>query len=147
VPTILQDVPDELSDSPVMTVADVARFLQIEENTVRALARRGELPAKKLGKHWRFLRDEVLASLHPDPPTTPSRPSGEDYTASAISQEDAAELLGVSVRTVRRMLAAGRIETVRSPTGARKLSRQSVVAAASRLYGDPGGSTSAPNDA
>lgn len=121
------EVSSDASESPVMTVADVARFLQIEESTVRALARRGELPGKKLGKHWRFLRDELLASLRPTQTTaaTPTRPSGGG--GSVISQEDAAALLGVSVRTVRRMVLDGRIERIHTPTGARKLSRESVM--------------------
>jgi excisionase family DNA binding protein len=132
-------VAEEIPEQLVMTVADVARFLQIEENTVRALARRGELPGKKLGKHWRFLRDEILAALQPATPRPAATTSSADAGGAAISQDDAAALLGVSVRTVRRMLADGRIETVRTPTGARKLSRLSVNAAILAMYGGDGG--------
>jgi excisionase family DNA binding protein len=123
-------VASDPSENPVMTVADVASFLQIEENTVRALARRGELPGKKLGKHWRFLRDELLASLRPTPPAAGTSTARGAGSGSAISQEAAAELLGVSVRTVRRMVADGRIERVHTPAGSRKLSRESVMTAA-----------------
>ncbi len=49
----------------MLSVEDVADFLQLDPATVRSLARRGELPGVKLGKHWRFLRDEILASLRP----------------------------------------------------------------------------------
>lgn len=36
------------------TVTDVARYLRIQPATVRALTRRGKLPAIKIGKAWRF---------------------------------------------------------------------------------------------
>jgi excisionase family DNA binding protein len=123
-------VAPDPSENPVMTVADVARFLQVEENTVRALARRGELPGKKHGKHWRFLRDELLDSLRPTQATTAARTSSSPALGPVISQEDAAALLGVSVRTVRRMVADGRIERLHTPSGSRRLSRESVMTAA-----------------
>ena len=116
-----------------MTVTDVARLLRIEENTVRALARRGELPAKKLGKHWRFLRQEILDSLRSDPPPRPI-PRPEGIAAASISQEEASTILGVSVRTVRRMIVGGRLETVQAPSGAKRLARKSVLAAAGSVY-------------
>lgn len=36
------------------TVQDVARYLRLKPETVRAKAKRGELPAVKLGRLWRF---------------------------------------------------------------------------------------------
>ena len=48
------------SDSiPLLTVDDVAYFLRLEPDTVRALARDGKLPAIKLGRVWRFKQDEI----------------------------------------------------------------------------------------
>lgn len=41
------------------TVDDVARYLRLEPETVRAKARRGELPAIKLGRIWRFRKSKV----------------------------------------------------------------------------------------
>jgi excisionase family DNA binding protein len=41
------------------TVKEVARYLQLKPETVRALARRGELPAVKIGKVWRFDRSAI----------------------------------------------------------------------------------------
>ena len=38
---------------------DVARFLRVPKSTVYKLARVGELPASKMGKHWRFLRRDI----------------------------------------------------------------------------------------
>ena len=117
-----------------MSVSDVARFLQIEEQTVRALARSGELRGVKLGKHWRFLRSELLRALRPPELIEPPKPVVAGAPAT-ISQEEAAEILGVTVRTVRRMIRSGRLEQRPGVTGSLRLSRESVQIAAGRVYG------------
>jgi excisionase family DNA binding protein len=43
----------QLSD-PLWTVEDVAAYLKLQPETIRSMARRGELPALKIGKVWRF---------------------------------------------------------------------------------------------
>jgi excisionase family DNA binding protein len=46
------------------TVEEVAEYLRLEPETVRAKARKGELPAYKVGKRiWRFDIKEINASL------------------------------------------------------------------------------------
>jgi excisionase family DNA binding protein len=66
----------ELSSSPpehsggltrdeVMTAREVADLLKMPVSTIYQLARRGDLPARRLGRTWRFLRprlEELLAS-------------------------------------------------------------------------------------
>ncbi len=42
---------------PIMTIAEVAKYLGLHELTVRRLAREGEIPALKLGRQWRVKRD------------------------------------------------------------------------------------------
>ena len=49
---------DRLSDR-IFTVDDVANFLKIPKATVYKLVRQKTIPAHKVGKHWRFLRDEI----------------------------------------------------------------------------------------
>ena len=44
----------------VLTVEQLAKLLQVDDKTVRALAAKGELPGRKLGRHWRFSRQAVL---------------------------------------------------------------------------------------
>jgi excisionase family DNA binding protein len=46
-------------DGEILTIMDVARFLRVPKSTVYKLARVGELPASKIGKHWRFLRRDI----------------------------------------------------------------------------------------
>ncbi len=123
-------MPGEPNEPPlreVLSVEDVADLLQLDVATVRALARRGELPGVKLGKHWRFLRDEILESLRP----AARQAAGAQASAlrnPTVSQEEAARLLGVSVRTIHRMAGRGQLEKIPSPTGVARLSRASVDA-------------------
>ena len=45
----------------VMTVDEAARFLRIHPETLREKARKGEIPAAKVGREWRFSQEQVLA--------------------------------------------------------------------------------------
>lgn len=64
----LAEISDTSSlDDPLWTVEDVADYLQLQPETIRSMARRGELPALKLGKVWRFYRHaihEMLINMH-----------------------------------------------------------------------------------
>ena len=51
-------------DGEILTVLEVARFLRVPKSTVYKLARLGELPASKIGKHWRFLRRDIQSWMH-----------------------------------------------------------------------------------
>ena len=44
----------------VLALEQLAAFLQLDVETVRALAARGEIPGRKVGGHWRFSRRAVL---------------------------------------------------------------------------------------
>jgi excisionase family DNA binding protein len=48
----------------VMTAPQVAALLQIPASTVEDYARRGVLPSLKLGRHRRFVRSEVEATIN-----------------------------------------------------------------------------------
>ncbi len=52
------------SEGEILTVTEVARFLRVPKSTVYKLARLGELPASKIGKHWRFLRRDIHEWMH-----------------------------------------------------------------------------------
>lgn len=52
------------SDAPdVLTLEQLAQFLQTSEDVARALAETGELPGRLVGDEWRFSRQAVLAWL------------------------------------------------------------------------------------
>lgn len=47
----------------VLTTAQLAEWLQVEEPTIAELAEAGDLPGRRLGGEWRFAREAVLAWL------------------------------------------------------------------------------------
>lgn len=48
-----------LTRDEVMTAREVADLLKMPLSTIYQLARRGELPARRLGRTWRFLRPKL----------------------------------------------------------------------------------------
>jgi excisionase family DNA binding protein len=47
----------------ILTPAQLAGLLQVEEETVVSLAETGEIPGRKVGEEWRFSREAILAWL------------------------------------------------------------------------------------
>lgn len=45
--------------SPLMMPKEVAKYLHIHLTTLYRMMKRGEIPALKLGGHYRFKRDEI----------------------------------------------------------------------------------------
>jgi excisionase family DNA binding protein len=62
--TVGSPVRSSLTRDEVMTAREVADLLKMPVSTIYQLARRGDLPASRLGRTWRFLRprlEELLA--------------------------------------------------------------------------------------
>lgn len=58
--SILRGGPHQtLTRDEVMTAREVAELLKMPVSTIYELARRGELPASRLGRTWRFLRPRL----------------------------------------------------------------------------------------
>lgn len=43
----------------IMTLEEVAKYLKMKPQTIYLWAQRGNIPAVKLGKEWRFRRDVI----------------------------------------------------------------------------------------
>lgn len=61
--------PDQLLEGfadypPVLTTSDVAEILSINVQEVRRLTREGRLPARRIGKAYRYFRDEIVLWLN-----------------------------------------------------------------------------------
>ena len=50
----------------VMTIDDLAAYLQVAKSTLYKLAQEGKVPGQKVGRHWRFHRDAIDAWLQAD---------------------------------------------------------------------------------
>ncbi len=64
------------TDTDILDADDVAERLGIAPNTVRKLARNGEIPALRIGKVWRFFWPAVVGAApgtRPSAYVTPSR--------------------------------------------------------------------------
>ncbi|SMO56946.1 helix-turn-helix domain-containing protein [Melghirimyces algeriensis] len=46
-------------DQEVLTVAQVAKYLQISEMTTYKLVQQGKIPAFKIGRHWRVKKEDL----------------------------------------------------------------------------------------
>ncbi len=44
---------------PIMTIEELAVYLQLHPLTVRSLARAGEIPTFKVGRQWRIKRETL----------------------------------------------------------------------------------------
>ena len=52
-----------MRDEQLMSIKDVADFLQLNETTIYSWAQQGTLPGFKLGRTWRFRPSEIEAWL------------------------------------------------------------------------------------
>lgn len=54
-------VPDDLHNLPaILRVAEVADVLRVDPDTVYAMVHRGELPVIRVGRVFRFSRDQLM---------------------------------------------------------------------------------------
>jgi len=47
------------SNSEVMTISQVAEYLKISEITTYKLVQEGKIPAFKVGRHWRVMKEDL----------------------------------------------------------------------------------------
>jgi excisionase family DNA binding protein len=66
-PSTITPSRPKLTREDVLDGRDVAELLHLPISTVLEYARRGLLPAHKLGRRWIFLRDEVEAAVRGGP--------------------------------------------------------------------------------
>ena len=52
-----------------MTIKQVAEKLHLHPVTVRRMAKNGDLPARKLGRKWHFLKEAIEEKITPEVPT------------------------------------------------------------------------------
>ena len=52
-----------MADDQLMSVKDVAEYLKVDMSTVYLWSQRGQMPAMKVGRMWRYRRSEIDAWL------------------------------------------------------------------------------------
>jgi excisionase family DNA binding protein len=98
----------------VLTIDEVADWLGMHRNSVHRAARQGRLPARRVGKEWRFLRDAVAARWTPGRrlrgTAEVSAPEGAfPESPLELSALEAAEFLRVEPTTIYHEAAAERL--------------------------------------
>ncbi len=123
----------------ILTAAEVADWLGQNLETIQRGAKSGRIPARRIGKEWRFLRDEIAEArgitlrakrgADADEDLFPRSPfASEDGTAGAAGMDaaEAAALLRVKEWTVRSEANQGRLPGWRE--GQRwRFSRQELI--------------------
>ena len=53
--------PKSMNTQPesVLTIDDLADYLQVSKSTLYKLAQGGKVPGQKVGKHWRFRKETI----------------------------------------------------------------------------------------
>jgi excisionase family DNA binding protein len=71
-PASLRTLPELIAAGELTcSTAQVARWLNVSRPTVIAMARRGELPGKQVGKQWRFSTRALAKTWGLDQPDEP----------------------------------------------------------------------------
>lgn len=63
----------------LLTLSEVSTFLKVPKSTIYKLARERRLPGHKVGKHWRFVREEIEAWVQ--------NAGGDSVMVGAVSQQ------------------------------------------------------------
>lgn len=64
----------------VMSIADASKFLGVSTHSVRHLARNGQLPAAKIGRCWRFYKDDLESFIRSQYKTYVQEPRAKQET-------------------------------------------------------------------
>ena len=68
-------------DAEILTIDQVAQFMQLSRDTVYRLAAKGKLPGRKVGRVWRFHRRAIETYVMGVAPL-PESPSNNDNESS-----------------------------------------------------------------
>jgi excisionase family DNA binding protein len=91
--------PEPLSRADVLTASEASELLGIPRSTLYDLARRGELPARQIGRRWVFRRS--LLNRATLPPTEPESWRTDDTDTKVPGLKMVGPLPATVARSVR----------------------------------------------
>ena len=86
----------------VLSTTEVAELLGIPRSTMYELARRGDLPARRVGRRWLFLRDHIGGGHRPARRSGRAAPAARRFTARALLRSAAPRTRRCPVSSLRR---------------------------------------------
>ncbi len=98
-------------NSPLLTLSEVAAFLQLSEKTVLKMVKQSEIPCMKIANQWRFskmvLDDWVLSKMGVIPQNDLSRLIEQEYDVVPLSRlvHEENVIINLKGRTVSEVLA------------------------------------------
>lgn len=108
-------------NNEVMTLTEVAEYLQLAERTVLRMAQRGEIPAAKVASQWRFIRSLVrewlVGQMQPFPSDEAMREAADSHQPLLpLSEVLRPELMTLNLKpgpkeSILRQLAGPLLET------------------------------------
>jgi len=54
---------NRIEDDEILTVRQVSKLLKLHQRTIYKLAQNGKIPARRLGKSWRFLKAAITKTF------------------------------------------------------------------------------------
>lgn len=62
----------------ILNVKDASQFLGISPNSLRGMAKKGAVPAARIGRAWRFVKDDLEKYLRDQYQQTETKEAGQD---------------------------------------------------------------------
>ena len=61
--TVGDKAANRIEDDEILTVRQVSKLLKLHQRTIYKLAQNGKIPARRLGKSWRFLKAAITKTF------------------------------------------------------------------------------------
>jgi excisionase family DNA binding protein len=113
------------TDSNTILIGEAAKILKVSVKTLRRWEDRGLLTPNRNNQNQRvFTRSQINSLQHRKHKPLPHK---ENISPKLLSISEAATILGVSIKTIRRWDDAGKIESVRNVRNQRMFTHQALI--------------------
>jgi excisionase family DNA binding protein len=91
----------------ILTVAEAAAFLRVSEAAVLELADAGQLPARKIGNDWRFLKEAIVDWLRRPQPVSELKKKSMLSVIGVFKDDDTLEAMVEEIYRQRKQNPVG----------------------------------------
>jgi excisionase family DNA binding protein len=76
---VVRKIKEDTEQQDILTTEEAARYLRVSSRTLRQLAGSGAIPARKVGREWRFSRTAIQDWVSVVPDQIPRRTAAEPH--------------------------------------------------------------------